>query len=108
MTYKIIGAAMEVHKEMGHGFLEPVYHEALEKELLLQNIEFKSQSEVNIFYKGQKLEKTYKPDFIVFDKIIVEIKALEKLTSIEEAQLLNYLKATNIKVGLLIPEKSMK
>jgi GxxExxY protein len=101
-TYKIIGAAMEVHKELGHGFLEPVYHEALEKEFQLQNIPYKSKPEVQIRYKGEPLNKTYEPDFICYEKIIVEIKALAHLTRNEEAQILNYLKATTLSPGLLI------
>ena len=101
-TYKIIGAAMEVHRELGCGFLEAVYQEALENELALQNIPFQAQPLIQIFYKGRTLNKTYQPDFICFGEIILEIKALSNLTSVEESQLINYLKATNLKVGLLI------
>jgi GxxExxY protein len=101
-TYKIIGAAMEVHKELGGGFLEAVYQEALEKELKLQDIFFKSQPVIEIKYKGQPLEKKYQPDFICFGEIIIEIKAISRLSGIEEAQLINYLKATGLNVGLLI------
>jgi len=101
-TYKIIGAAMEVHKELGCGFLEAVYQEALGREFKGQEIPFKSQPLVDISYKGKPLDKTYQPDFVCFNEIIVGIKALAKLTGIEDAQLINYLKATGLKVGLLL------
>jgi len=101
-TYKIIGAALEVHKELGCGFLEAVYQEALKREFAAQKMPFKSQPVVEISYKGKPLDKTYQPDFVCFNEIIVEIKALAKLTGIEEAQLINYLKATGLKVGLLL------
>jgi GxxExxY protein len=101
-TYAIIGAAMEVHKELGSGFLEAVYQEALEKEFINQGIPHNSQPAVKIYYKNQPLNKTYQPDFICFDDIIVEIKAMDKLSGVEHAQIINYLKATELKVGLLI------
>jgi GxxExxY protein len=101
-TYKIIGAALEVHKELGCGFLEAVYQEALGREFKGQEIPFKSQPTIQIFYKGQPLDKIYQPDFVCFDEVIVEIKAISGLTGLEEAQLINYLKATGLKVGLLI------
>jgi len=101
-TYKIIGAAMEVHKELGCGFLEAVYQEALGREFIIQGIPFKSQPVVRIFYKGNPLDKTYQPDFVCYDEVIVEIKAISGLTGLEESQLINYLKATGIKLGLLI------
>ena len=101
-TYTIIGAAMEVHKELGSGFLEAVYQEALEREFSGQKIPFKPQPTVQILYKGRPLSKTYQPDFICFDEVIVEIKAMDKLSGVEHAQIINYLKATNLKVGLLI------
>lgn len=101
-TYKIIGAALEVHKELGCGFLEAVYQEALDREFGIQKIPFKSQPTVEILYKGTPLAKIYQPDFICFDEVIVEIKAITSLSGIEEAQLINYLKAAKLKVGLLI------
>ena len=101
-TYKIIGAAMEVHKEMGSGFLEAVYQEALGMELKNRGIPYKEQPVAEIFYKGKTLEKKYQPDFICFDEVIVEIKALHQLSGIEESQIINYLKATGRNVGLLI------
>ena len=101
-THKIIGAAMEVHKELGCGFLEAVYQEALAREFLKQEIMYKSQPVVEILYKGSPLQKTYQPDYVCYDEVIVEIKAISGLSGIEEAQLINYLKATGLKVGLLI------
>jgi GxxExxY protein len=101
-TYLIIGAAMEVHKELGSGFLEAVYQEALGLEFADMEIPFTSQPAVKINYKGKCLKKTYEPDFICYNDIIVEIKAIFALSGTEEAQLINYLKASKIKVGLLI------
>ena len=101
-TYKIIGAALEVHKELGCGFLEAVYQEALEREFKFQEISHKSQPTIEIKYKGEPLEKKYQPDFVCYEEVIVEIKAMSGLTGLEEAQLINYLKATALKVGLLI------
>lgn len=101
-TFKIIGAAMEVHKELGCGFLEAVYQEALEQEFAERKIPFKSQLDIQIFYKGNPLRKSYQPDFICYDEIIVEIKAISSLSGIEESQIINYLKATNLHVGLLL------
>jgi GxxExxY protein len=101
-AFNIIGAAMEVHKELKNGFLEPVYQEALEKEFIIQNIQFERESLINIYYKGERLDKCYKADFICFDEIIIELKALNDLTTEHESQLINYLKATNKKLGILI------
>jgi GxxExxY protein len=101
-TFAIIGAAMEVHKELGSGFLEAVYQEALEREFTYQEIPYKSQPPVRIKYKGEPLKKKYEPDFICYDEVIVEIKAMDKLSSNEHAQIINYLKASELKVGLLI------
>ncbi len=101
-VYAIIGAAMEVHRVLGCGFLEPVYQEALEIEFSTRKIPFIPQRELHINFKGQLLKKTYIADFFAFEKIIIEIKALDKLTSREEAQVLNYLKATGMQVGVLI------
>ena len=101
-TYRIIGAAMEVHKELGHGFLEAVYQEALSREFEAQNILFAPQPLVEIFYKGEPLDKRYQPDYLCFDSVVVEIKAIASITGNEEAQLINYLKATKLEIGLLI------
>jgi GxxExxY protein len=101
-TYAIIGAAMAVHGELGHGFLEPVYQAALEREFRLQEIPFRREVEIPVSYKGQLLAVSYRPDFVCFGNIIVELKALQKLNTVEEAQVLNYLKATGFERGLLI------
>jgi GxxExxY protein len=101
-AYAIIGAAMAVHSELGAGFLEGVYQEALEKELELQHIPFRREAHIAIYYKGILLPKPYIADFICYDKIIVELKALSALNSDHLAQILNYLKATKLKLGLLI------
>jgi GxxExxY protein len=101
-THAIIGAAMEVHRELGNGFLEAVYQEALEREFSNKDIPFQSQPEVQISYKGQLLNKAYYPDFICFDNIVVELKAMANLSGTEVAQLINYLKATSMKTGLLL------
>ena len=98
-TYKIIGAALEVHKELGCGFLEAVYQEALEREFKFQEISHKSQPTIEIKYKGEPLEKKYQPDFVCYEEVIVEIKAMSGLTGLEEAQLINYLKATGLNFG---------
>ena len=101
-VFEIIGAAIDVHKELGNGFLEPVYQESLEIEFALRKIPFDAQKRLQLFYKGVQLKKEYIPDFVCYDKIIVEIKALDRLTNIETAILINYLKATKLRVGLLI------
>ena len=101
-VYKIIGAAMEVHSVLGHGFLEPVYQEALSLELFSRNIPFEQEKLINIEYKGKVLKKFYQADFVCYNKIIVELKALTALCSEHESQILNYLKSTGIKIGLLI------
>lgn len=109
-SYKIIGACMEVHQELGCGFLEAVYQEALEKELQLCNVPYKREYELDIYYKGDLLKKKYYADFICFDKIIVELKALSKISNEHDAQVLNYLKASDYRLGLLINfgEQSLK
>ncbi len=101
-VYAIIGAAMEVHSCLGVGFLEPVYQEAMEVESRTRGLPFESQKNLEIHYKDQILHKEYVADLIYFGQIIVELKALDRLTGREEAQLLNYLKATGMKVGVLI------
>lgn len=101
-SYKIIGAAMAVHRELGCGFLEQVYQEALEIEFQLQGIPYKREAPLLITYKGQNLKKEYIADFICYDKIIVETKALDDLVSKHDSQVLNYLKATGYKLGLLL------
>ena len=101
-TYKIIGAAMEVHNELGCGFLEAVYQEALELEFQYRKIPHQREAKLEVYYKKQLLKKYYEADFICYNNIIVELKALSALTTEHESQLLNYLKATGLKVGLLI------
>lgn len=100
LTYKIIGAAMEVHKELGCGFLETVYEEALARELARLGLKFKRQEKLDIIYKGEKV-KEYEADFIVEDVVLVETKATKGLTKIDQAQVHNYLKATQKRIGLL-------
>ncbi len=101
-VFQVIGAAIEVHKVLGSGFLEAVYHEALTIELSERAVSSRSQALLKIDYKGRQLKKEYVADFICFDTLIVEIKAQSKLTGIEEAQVINYLKATGYQAGLLI------
>ena len=100
--YKIIGAAMKVHRTLGSGFLEAVYQEALEFEFNRLNIPYEREKELSITYNGLELKQTYKADFICFGKIIVELKAVTCLDNVHRAQTINYLKATNFKLGLLI------
>jgi GxxExxY protein len=101
-AYNIIGAAMNVHKELGCGFLEAVYAEALEIEFAEQGIPYIREALLQIDYKGHTLRKSYVADFICYDKITVELKAVKELDNINEAQVFNYLKATGFKLGLLI------
>lgn len=101
-AYAIRGAVFEVYRQMGGGFLEAVYQECLEKELALRGILFVSQASLQLSYKGETLQQTYKPDLICFDSVIVELKALSSINGEHKAQLLNYLKATGKKVGLLV------
>jgi GxxExxY protein len=101
-VYQIVGAAMEVSNQLGCGFLEAVYQEAMEIELTEGHIPYIPQKPIQISYKGRVLKKEYVADFLCHGRIIVEIKAVKALTTIEEAQLLNYLKATGLPVGLLV------
>ena len=101
-VYAIVGAAMDVYNELGSGFLEAVYQECLEKELRRRGIPFFAQQELRLFYKGEELKQSYKPDLICYGKIIVELKALRELTGEHRSQVLNYLKATGLRLGLLV------
>lgn len=101
-TYAIRGACFEVYKEKGSGYLEEVYQECLEMELAMQGIPFQAQPALSMTYKGEPIKKKYFPDFIVFEKVIVEIKAVEELHDKHRAQILNYLRSTGLKVGLLV------
>jgi GxxExxY protein len=101
-TYAIIGAAMEVHSMLGHGFLESVYQDALEVEFRRRSIPHQREAGIEIEYKGERLKSHYRADFICYDEVIIELKALSQLTTHEEAQVLNYLKATGLQRALLI------
>ena len=100
-TYEIIGGAMEVHRHLGHGFLEAVYQEALAIEMTRRNIPFEREVAVPVEYKGQRLQCGYRADFVCFEEIVVELKAISQLTGADEAQLINELKATGLHRGLL-------
>ena len=101
-SYKIQGAIFEVYREMGCGFLEAVYQECLEMELRNKGISFTAQKELKLNYKGEELQQTYKPDFICYGHIIIEIKAVKEIAPEHKAQVINYLKATGIKLALLV------
>lgn len=101
-VFAIIGAAIDVHRELGPGFLESIYQEALEIELRARNVPFVAQQAISVRYKGLTLKKQYFADLVCFEQIIVEIKALPRLSGTEKAQLLNYLKGTGFPIGILI------
>jgi len=101
-SYQIRGAIFEVYKELGPGFLEAVYQECLYKEFIKRKIPFSAQPKLDIYYKGELLSQTYIPDFICFDKILIEIKGVNNITPQHRSQLLNYLKASNMKLGFLV------
>ena len=101
LSYKIIGAAREVYKELGPGYLESVYEDALCYELDLLSIEYQRQIELDVHYKNIKFERRFRADLLVEKKILVENKAIKKITNQDEAQLINYLKTTRLRVGLL-------
>lgn len=100
--YAIQGAIFEVYRELGCGFLEAVYQECLAKELVLRNVPFSAHQELRMLYKGQPLEQIYRADFICFQQVIVEIKAVREIAPEHKAQILNYMKATGLRVGLLV------
>ena len=102
LTGKIINACMEVHNELGNGFLEPVYQEALEEEFKIQGIPYVWEKLLPVMYKGKQLKKEYYADFVCYDDIIVELKAVSVLSKPHKAQVLNYLNAANKEIGLLI------
>ncbi len=101
-TYAIRGAVFEVYRELGNGFREEVYQQCLEKELAMRGIPFEAKKELGIFYKGEQIEKTYIPDLYCFGKISVEIKAVESLAKEHRSQLMNYLRLTHSRLGLLV------
>ena len=100
-TYAVIGAAIEVHRALGPGFLEKVYQEAMRLELSARSIPFEAEKPLNINYKGNRLTQRYFADLVCYERTVVEIKAINHLSGKEESQLLNYLKATGLRVGLL-------
>ncbi len=108
ITEKIIGCAIEVHKELGCGFLESVYQSALAKEMDVEGLSYLKECEMPITYKGLKLDVGFRCDFFVENKVIIECKAVRELTNIDEAQLLNYLKIKNLQVGLIINFNTIK
>lgn len=101
-TYQIIGAAMEVHRVLGRGFLEAVYRQALRIELTQRSIPYRPEVELIIHYKGTQLDCKYRADFVCFDDVIVETKALTELSSVDRAQAINYLKATGFRRALIL------
>ncbi len=102
LTFKVIGCCMEVHKELGKGFSEVVYKDALEIEFNDNNVNYEREKAFDVDYKGRKLPRKYNADFVLFDKIILEAKAIEVLTSSHLKQTLNYLAASKLKIGLLV------
>jgi GxxExxY protein len=100
--YQIVGCCMEVHKRLGCGFKEAVYQEALEMEFVDNTLNFEREKRLKIQYKGIFLKKVYTPDFVCFGKIVLELKAASELTDIHQAQLFNYLKASHLRLGLLV------
>ena len=101
-SFKVIGACMKVHRSLGAGFLEAVYEEALEKAFLLQNIPLKRQLKLELYYENEKLKKQYRADFVCYDAIILELKAVSHIPDVFYAQLKNYLKCTKMELGILI------
>ncbi len=101
-SYAIMGACFEVYKEMGPGFVEPVYQECIEMELAARNIPFTARQPLRLEYKRTPLKQSYIPDLVCYDKIIVELKAIALLTDEHRAQVFNYLKATGYRLGLLV------
>ncbi len=100
-TYAIIGAAMAVHRELGHGFLEAVYQAALAREFMLQGIPFEREKRLPVSYCGEVIAE-YQADFVCYGEVIVELKAIQKIGGVEESQVINYLKATGLQRGLLL------
>ena len=101
-SYNVIGACMNVHKELGCGFLEPIYQEALEYEFKLSNIPFEREKHLAVRYRDITLSKYYIADFICYDKIVLELKALSEINNDHKSQIINYLKMTNMQLGIII------
>ena len=101
-SYKITGALYAVHRELGPGLLEKIYQEALEKELRLQGIPYEREKSFDVYYKGERLENKYIADYVCYNKIVVELKAVDNLLPIHTAQVINYLAITGYKLGLLV------
>lgn len=102
LSYRIVGAAMEVHKELGCGFLESVYDEAFGLELKRTGLSFQYQKELEICYKQKRLDKQFRADYVIEDLVIVENKATKGITEVDEAQMHNYLKATGLRLGIIV------
>ena len=102
LTYKIIGAAMEVHRLLGCGFTEKVYQDALEQEFLSEGIPYEREARMHVIYKGVELNSEYIPDFVCFGEVIVGLKAVQELDDLHKAQTINYLHVSNFPVALLI------
>ncbi len=100
--YEIMGACFEVYKEMGVGFSEPVFHECLEKEFRRRNIPYVHHAGLALTYKGEPLKQSYQADFVLYSKIVLEVKVAKRLDDVHRAQLINYLKATGFQLGLLV------
>ena len=101
-TYAVIGAAIEVHRRLGHGFLEAVYQEALEIELIERSIPYRREVAIPIVYRDKTLTCSYRADFVCYGQVIVELKAIRQVTDIDKAQVINYLKATGLSRALLL------
>ena len=101
-TYLVIGAAMKVHSRLGSGFLEAVYQEALETELKARHVPFRREPRIAVVYDGKPLDSAYRPDFIVYDEVIVELKVVERLIEAHKGQVIHYLKATELQLALLL------
>ena len=101
-SYKIRGALFAVHNELGCGFLERVYQDALEVEFRLRNIPYEREKAIQIVYKGEPLGEPYRADFVCYGKVIIELKSVSEILDVHRAQIINYLKATKMKLGFLV------